>query len=180
VPQNFGKLLSVPWLKKGCRALGCTLDNCRLTQGRNEVRWCPGQKASLAPPYSNLRSSGTKYTVLKKVLVTLLGLLGTLTVIRRPPQWFRASIAIGRPGNCAPLVPPSLRPWVHVSLFDRNINPALKLLSCSYCDFSLPRVKLAVFFQVDSLNWWLYCLWFCLILFLIYFMHFEELMMPSQ
>jgi len=25
-------------------------------QGRNEVRWCPGQEAGLAPPCSNLRS----------------------------------------------------------------------------------------------------------------------------
>ena len=41
-------------------------------QGRNEVRCRPGQEASLAPPCSNLRSFGSKYTVLKKVLATLL------------------------------------------------------------------------------------------------------------
>ena len=35
------------------------------TQGRNEVRRDPGQKASLAPPCSNLRSFGTKCIVLK-------------------------------------------------------------------------------------------------------------------
>jgi len=45
-------------------------------QGRNEVRWCPGQEASLAPPYSHLRSFGSKCTVLKKVLVALFGLFG--------------------------------------------------------------------------------------------------------
>ena len=48
---------------------------CRpLYQGRNEVRWRPGQKASLASLCSNLRSFGSKCTELQKVLVTLLGL----------------------------------------------------------------------------------------------------------
>jgi len=46
------------------------------TQGRNEVKWRRGQEASLASPCSNLRSFGSKFTVLKKVLVTLLGLFG--------------------------------------------------------------------------------------------------------
>jgi len=44
--------------------------------GCNDVRWRPGQEASLAPPYSNFRSLERKCTVLKKVLVTLLGLFG--------------------------------------------------------------------------------------------------------
>jgi len=39
-------------------------------QGRDEGRWRPGQDASFAPPYSNLRPSGSKCTVLKIVLVT--------------------------------------------------------------------------------------------------------------
>jgi len=55
----------------------------RLT-GRNEVRWCPGQDASLAPPFSNLRSSGSKCTVLKNVRVTLLGFFGAPAVFQRP------------------------------------------------------------------------------------------------
>jgi len=45
-------------------------------QGRNEVRWRPGQEASLAPACSNLWSFESKFTVLKKVLMTLLGLFG--------------------------------------------------------------------------------------------------------
>jgi len=45
-------------------------------QGCNEVRWLPGQEASLEPPCSNLRSFERKCAVLKKVLVTLLGLFG--------------------------------------------------------------------------------------------------------
>jgi len=62
-------------------------------QGRNEVRWRPGQEASLAPPCSKLRSFGSKCTVLMKVLVTLLGLFGDPLLTRRP-------------GNCAPLACP--------------------------------------------------------------------------
>jgi len=59
-------------------------DTVACQQERNEVRWRPGQEASLAPPCSNLGSFGTKCTVLKKVLVTLLGLIGALAVIWRP------------------------------------------------------------------------------------------------
>jgi len=46
---------------------------------------------------------GSKCTVLKKVLATLLRLFGTPAVIRRPWQWLGAPIVIRRPGNCAPL-----------------------------------------------------------------------------
>ena len=61
--------------------------NCKICwQGRNEARWCPEQEASLAPPCSNLKSFGSKCTVLKKVLATLLGLFSA-------------------PGNCASLSP---------------------------------------------------------------------------
>ena len=68
-----------------------------LAQGRNEVRWCPGQEASLAPPCSKLWPFGSKYTALKKVLVTLLG-------------FFSVPIVIRRTGNCAPLVTPLCSP----------------------------------------------------------------------
>ena len=53
-------------------------------QGRNEVRWRPGQDAGLAPPFSNLRSFGSKCVVLKNVRVALLGLFGVPAIIRRP------------------------------------------------------------------------------------------------
>jgi len=62
------------------------------TQGRSEARWRPGQEASLASPCSDLMSFGTQYSVLKKVLATLLGL-------------FRRPIVIRRPGNCALFAP---------------------------------------------------------------------------
>jgi len=42
--------------------------------GSNEVRWHLGQETSLPHPCSNLRSFGSKCSVLKKVLMTLLGL----------------------------------------------------------------------------------------------------------
>jgi len=45
-------------------------------QGRNEGRWRPGQETSLAPPSLNLRSFGSKCTVMKKAFTILLGLFG--------------------------------------------------------------------------------------------------------
>ena len=52
-----------------------------IVQGHNEVRWHLEQKTSFPPPCSNLRSFGSKCTVLKKVLMTLLERFGS-------PQWF--------------------------------------------------------------------------------------------
>jgi len=62
-------------------------------------------RSKFEPPSSKLRSFVSKCTVLKKVLVTLLGLFGAPAVIWRPP------IVTRRPGNCVPLAPP-LRPWL--------------------------------------------------------------------
>jgi len=42
------------------------LDSTSSRQGPNEVRWRPGQEASLAPPRSNLRPFRSKCTVFKK------------------------------------------------------------------------------------------------------------------
>jgi len=55
---------------------------CR--QGRTEVSWLSGQEISLTSQCSSLRSFRSKFTVLKKVLVTLLGLFDAFPVIRRP------------------------------------------------------------------------------------------------
>jgi len=41
-------------------------------------------QCSLSPPFSNLRSSGSKFTVLKNVRVTLLGFFGAPAVFQRP------------------------------------------------------------------------------------------------
>jgi len=56
----------------------------------------PGPRSKFGAPYLNLMSFGSKCTVLKEVLVTLLGLFATPAVIRHP-------------GNCAHLITP-LRP----------------------------------------------------------------------
>jgi len=87
-------------------------------QGRNKVRLRLGQKTSLVPPWSNrcshdrslappwlnLSSFESKFTVLKKVLVTLLGLFGASCSNSASPQWFNTPIVVNwRPGNCAPL-----------------------------------------------------------------------------
>jgi len=61
-------------------------------QGPNEVRWRPGQEASLTPPCSNLSSFESKCIALKKVLVTLLG-------------FFRARHSHSAPGELCPPCP---------------------------------------------------------------------------
>jgi len=58
---------------------------------------------NLASPCLNLRSFGSKCTVLKKVVVTLLGV-------------FSASRSDSVPGELCPSFPPSLRPWSEVCL----------------------------------------------------------------
>jgi len=75
------------------------LNSFKHNQGRNEVRRRPRQEASLVPPCSSLRSFGRKFTVLKKVLVKLLGFFGNPTDIWQPPQWFGAR-------RIAPTLPP--------------------------------------------------------------------------
>ena len=67
-------------------------------QVRNEVRRCSEQETSFVLSCSKLRSYGSKFTVLKKVLVTFLELLGFPAVN-------------GRPGNCVTLRP-SVKLWV--------------------------------------------------------------------
>ena len=69
-------------------------------QVRNKIRWRPWQITDLAPPCSNLRSFGSKSTVLKNVLVTLLGLFGSP----------RSDSALGE--LCAPC-PPRYAPALH-------------------------------------------------------------------
>ena len=77
----------------------CRLLGLHHFQGRNEIRRRPGQWASLAPPRSNLRSFGSKRTVLKKVFVTFLKLFGAQCSDSAQPAVIR------RPGNCAPFAP---------------------------------------------------------------------------
>jgi len=53
------------------------------TQGHTEVRWSLQQETRLAPPCSNLRPFGSKCTVLKTKLVSLLGLFSAQVIV--PP-----------------------------------------------------------------------------------------------
>ena len=69
-----------------------------VTKGRTEVRLCPGQETTLAPPYLNLRYFRSKCSALKRKL-------GTLLRLYRAPQWFAA---LG-------IVSPSLRTWCDTS-----------------------------------------------------------------
>ena len=55
-----------------------------LSQGRNEIRWRPGQEARLAPPCSNPSSFGRKFTALKEVLVTCLWFFGAPEIVTSP------------------------------------------------------------------------------------------------
>ena len=86
--------------------------------------WRPGQKTNSAtlvepaPPWSKFGAPMVKSeffrrqiycTVLKKVLVTLLGLFSASSSNSAPLQWFSAPIVNWRPGNCAPLVTPLAR-----------------------------------------------------------------------
>jgi len=88
--------------------MGRNLTLC-LSQGRDEVRWRPGQETSLAPPCVQIvRFFGGKCTALTKVLVILLGIFG-------------APVVIWRTGNYASFAPPLLLPWSHI--------PALEKLS---------------------------------------------------
>jgi len=54
----------------------CILGICFTIQGRNEVRWRPGQETRLSLLCSKLRSFGSKTVLLKKVLATFLELFG--------------------------------------------------------------------------------------------------------
>ena len=75
---------------------------CLAPAGRNEVRWRPGQETNFAPPYSKLRSFGSKCTVLKNVLATSLELSGAPAVI-----W--CTHIDSAPGVLRPPHPPMLR-----------------------------------------------------------------------
>jgi len=101
--DKYARWLRTKFYNTPLYRLKATFETC--VQGRNVVRWRPGQEASLAPSCSQLRSFGSQCTVLKKVLVTLLGFLGVPSSYSPPPQWFGAPIMIQRRGNCAPLAP---------------------------------------------------------------------------
>jgi len=72
--------------------------NLLIDRGVSRLDGRPGHNASLAPPFSNLTSSGSKCTVLKNLLVTLLGFLA-------PPQSFGAPAVFQHPQSDLDLAP---------------------------------------------------------------------------
>jgi len=105
-------------------------------QGRNEVRWRPGQEASLVPPCLNLSSFESKCIVMKKVLLTLLERFEAPRSHSAPPQWFGA-------GELYPAWPPSIRLCVY------ETKSCLSLLHVV-----IPRriTKISVKFAMNSLT----------------------------
>jgi len=89
----------------------------------------PGARSKFGAPCWNLSSFGSKFTLLKKVLVILLGLSG-------------APAAIWRPGNCAPLSLPR-----YASACDATAG----VLKC--------RGKIRWIYCMSNKNSWLRCCW---------------------
>jgi len=115
------------WRSLDCCCLWIVQSQWAARAAHNEVRWRPGQETSLAPPCSNLRSFESKSTVLKKVLVTLLGLFSAPCSHSVPPAVIR------RP--CSPIV------W-QSGLRRRRSLPVLKMESaCSLNSITFLRGK---------------------------------------
>jgi len=79
------------------------------SQGRNEVTWRPGQEASLAPPYSHLRSFGSKCIEESRLTCDIVRTFRCSSQSFCAPCSDLAPHSIRRSGNCVPL-PLSLRP----------------------------------------------------------------------
>ena len=93
------------------------------TQGCDEDRQRLGQEASLAPPCSNLRSFGKKFTVLKKVLMKLLGLFVAPSRHLASPAVIRCPHNHPGPGELSPLAPRRYAPaYTSTKYSDRALN----------------------------------------------------------
>jgi len=79
------------------------------TQGRNEVKWRPGKEARFAPPYLNLSSFESKFTVWWKYLWHCWDFWAPSAVIWRPHS-------DSAPWNYSPF-PPSVMPLVVVATY---------------------------------------------------------------
>jgi len=82
--------------------------------GGNDIRRHSRQQASLAPPCSILRSFRSIFTLLKKLLVSLLGLFGAPAVIR-PPAIIRRTHNDSAPGLYP--ITPFVTPLGHCYLY---------------------------------------------------------------
>jgi len=88
----------------------------RFTQGRNEIRWHPGQEARLASPVRTWGLPEGNLLYYRKYFWNCWD-------FRRPQQTFGPPAVIRRshddltPGELCPPYPPSLRPWFYVKYF---------------------------------------------------------------
>jgi len=119
-------------------------------QGRNNIRWRPRQEASLAPPNLNLRSFGSKCTVLKKVglHVSLLGLIGARrSHSARPTVIWHAHID-SAPGE---LCPPC--PLVTYQGTKTDIGPLAWVLIeiCKACLYSNQNIETAAMLRFSNI-----------------------------
>ena len=109
-----------------------------VTVGLTEVRLRPGQETSLALPYLNLRSFGSKSTALNKKLATLSGLFGA-------PQWFAA------------LVTP---PMWHFATNCAVVKFAEHRMSKHFSELrEHNHVSSAMYPQCPTKDWWGKCCW---------------------
>ena len=108
-PNNIaGRLFETPDLTFFYKGLGllCWKSQQQLhcLQGRNEVRWRPGQEASLAPPCSILWSFWKQMYCIEESTCDI------VATFRRPPQSFVAPRSYSASGelcpSCTPLVTP--------------------------------------------------------------------------
>jgi len=93
-------ILSLYSLRSATRVLRAPISGTLIAyaQGRNEVRWRPGQEASLVPHVRNWGLSEANVLNNKSTC----DIIGTY---RRPPQWFGAPIVTRRRGIAPPLPP---------------------------------------------------------------------------
>jgi len=70
----------------------------------------PGAKTSLAPPWWNLSSFESKFAVLRKVLLVLLGLFGGSRSDLAPPAVIQRPHSELVPGELRPPFPPRYAP----------------------------------------------------------------------
>jgi len=105
--------------RRGCGANCCVSDCLQFrsrcgtghNQGRNEVRWRPGEKTNSAPPWSKFDAPIVKSEFFRRQIYcfeeSTCDIVGTFRCLQ---QWFSAPIVNWRPGNCASLAHPSLHP----------------------------------------------------------------------
>ena len=103
-------------------------------QRRNEVRWRLGQEASLAPPCFNLLCFRSKFTALKEVFVTFLGLFGTPAVIRQ---------------SHSDLAPRELHPHCSPSLCPCSQYMCLKLMSYHFHLLTVSTSCIILFYSMQ-------------------------------